>query len=379
MVYDEEKDISEAVAEIDKILKENINTDLNIEKMVMDQASEDNIDLNVRDAQHLIKDIKDIINSLGEKKWKDEKNRSTLKKHCDDLGLDCDTVYDNLMNSFYDKYFKTDPIIIKRLREKLQILSSLVQGKRLRDILAKSFRIKKEIEYDKVKYILSNILDDEYIYSIDKIDSSCEHVVPRKVFNAKQPYNSDIHNLYLAIDQINMLRDTKKFNNTDVSKSKKYYGNRYTETEFEPLERSKGVVARACAYFFTMYPEHFGAIIEVIDIKCLKDWGVFKPNISEHERNLFIYQLQNNINPYIIYPKLVQHAFCDVDENFLIVSSIERRFDKNCNIIEKAINDIDSMFTVYNDNVDNSYKATFGMLRLDKLKESFNRFKNFWM
>ena len=56
--------------------------------------------------------------------------------------------------------------------------------------------------------------------------------------------------------------------------------------------------------------EHLAHVCDVIDISTMKEWcTIYKPAKHEHKRNYFVYQVQKNINPYIIFPKLIDHAF----------------------------------------------------------------------
>jgi len=374
MVYDEKLEIITVIKEIKEITSKNLNRDLNLEKAL------GHLNLDKIKKQEFIKDTKSILDSLGEKRWRDDKHREIIQDHSLSLGVEFQDLYNLVMDSFYDRYFGTDPKTIKKLREKLQILSSIVQGKKLREILKECFRPTKKVEYDKVRFILNKILDDEFIYSQEKIEPTCEHIVPKKHYNGNIEYVSDIHNLYLAINQVNTIRDTKKYSDIEKNnKPKKYFGNKYTEEYFEPIDQSKGIVARSCAYFFTVYPELFGYITDVIDIETLKKWGMFKPDLSEHNRNLFVYQLQHNINPYIVYPRLVQHAFLDVDDKQLATASAEKDLIKYTDNLQNSLLEIEKTLSKYVDNTDDHIKGSYGLLRLNELKESFARFNRFWM
>lgn len=378
MIYDEEKDIHNVVSDIKKIQENNLQPTFDVEFVILNEASRQNVMTNKKSIKHLVKDMDLIFHNLGERKWKDDKNRYILKTHCDKLGFNYEELYECLIDNMCDRYFGTEPKTIKILKEKLQILSSLVQGTKLRNILADCFRPVNTIEYDKIKFILSNLLDDDYVYSIEKNDPTCEHVIPRKIFKNRQIYDSDMHNLFLCINKLNVIRDVKKFSQISNNNGKKYYGNKYTDDIFEPIDKSKGLIARSCAYFFTVYPELFSDITKCIDIDILKNWGLIKPDVTEHERNLFVYQIQHNINPYIIYPKLIEHAFNDVDEKCIILSSIEKQLKNECKTIKKNVNNLEFLLGKYNKYTDHNCKTTISILQLDKIKNQINMINNIW-
>ena len=92
--------------------------------------------------------------------------------------------------------------------------------------------------------------------------------------------------------------------------------NQYSELKkgqvFEPIESHKGNVARAAAYFYTMYPNKAGNIERLFKggLKTLVQWHIQDPVDSvELERNSRIEIIQGNRNPYIDIPELLCKAW----------------------------------------------------------------------
>jgi len=112
------------------------------------------------------------------------------------------------------------------------------------------------------------------------------------------------------------------FNNGSIKVGKNTYGTEYTGASFEPLDEYKGDFARAYMYMFTCY-ENFswtGTSAPTM-IVANETWPMLKPwaknmllewhrkdPVSTKERNRMaaIYKIQNNRNPYIDYPELVE-------------------------------------------------------------------------
>jgi len=79
---------------------------------------------------------------------------------------------------------------------------------------------------------------------------------------------------------------------------------------WEPREDRKGDVARAAFYFYTMYPDEVGSIVEMGDTETLYQWHQDDPaDATEISRNTKVASQQGNRNPYIDYPELVYQAW----------------------------------------------------------------------
>lgn len=118
------------------------------------------------------------------------------------------------------------------------------------------------------------------------------------------------------------INNGSKFNNGSIKVGNNTYGTEYTGLSFEPLDEYKGDFARAYMYMFTCY-ENFswtGTNAPTMLVKSetwpmLRNWARNmllewhrKDPVSEKERKRMaaIYPLQDNRNPYIDYPELVE-------------------------------------------------------------------------
>ncbi len=76
---------------------------------------------------------------------------------------------------------------------------------------------------------------------------------------------------------------------------------------------SKGNVARAIFYFYTMYPTQAGSINDIVsdgDLDVLYQWHLDDPvDGAEITRNNRAEERQGNRNPYIDYPDAVASAW----------------------------------------------------------------------
>lgn len=105
------------------------------------------------------------------------------------------------------------------------------------------------------------------------------------------------------------------------------YGNEYSGKAFEPLDEYKGDFARAYLYMFTCYENYSwtstsapSMIIAKQTYPMLKPWAakmllewseMDPPSSKEMNRAAEIYKIQNNRNPFIDYPELVEYLWGD--------------------------------------------------------------------
>ena len=183
----------------------------------------------------------------------------------------------------------------------------------------------KELTYAEARNELPNLNANPSIY-MDKqkkpsVAINCEHVVPQSRFKKKLPMRSDLHHLYPAYEPLNELRSNFKF--VDIPDSDAtfiYYMdkaknepvsakvdakdvvcevNRY-KAQFEPNGISKGNIARACAYFFTRYPQYLPVMDQVIDVETMIKWHESDPvDVAEQIRDARIFKIQSAHNPYV--------------------------------------------------------------------------------
>lgn len=388
-LFDDDMEIEKIKRDIIEILKKHTYADLKFKQFIAESIPDDsNTRSKQKNINHLINDMYNIVNGLGEIKWVEEEIQNQIQTHCSKIGLDFKKVYNKLNQSLMDKYLNVNADLYSYLREKLQRLSSLVQGAKLREILSECFKTKREIPYDRLRYLLTNILKDKYVYTLQKIDPSCEHVIPKKLFNQQKPMISDMHHIFLAPTSINNIRDRRKFselendpkctyiNEKGVNK-KSSASNKYNSNEFCPEPYSRGRIARACAYFFTVYPEFFPYICDVIDISVMKDWCTkYKPAKHEHKRNYFVYQVQKNMNPYVIFPKLIDHAFLDMEQGQVEKLKLEVKIVEHVDVITVKTEEINAVLEEYIDTAnepEDQMIASSLLIQMEKIKSSISR------
>jgi endonuclease I len=197
----------------------------------------------------------------------------------------------------------------------------------------------KNLGYGNARKILHNELSDIIIYG-SKInhddrnqivyDKNCEHIWSKNYFEYKEPMISDLHILYLCNSKLNSHRQSYKFNEIndnytlldnngekiiekDIICKKHDYCKKDTRKKiFEPPNRSKGKIARACAYFYIVYPEYSKYLPKLIDRNIMAKWNTkYSVDFKEIYKNELIYFYQNNRNPFIKYPILMNIIFME--------------------------------------------------------------------
>lgn len=344
--------------------------------------------LSKKNVNHILNKVCDIINCLGDKKWVEEENKQIIEDLCKLYELDSNKLYKKLLSVLKEKYLGMDVNFVIEMKQKLEKLSSLVQGKELRDALTECFTPLKTIKYERIRYLFTDIVKDKYIYTTQKVDPSCEHIIPKKLFKQERPMMSDMHHIFLAPTVTNNIRDRLKFGIIDKSehfktvdeqgKSKEsHFVNKYTKNLFDPEPYSRGRIARACAYFFTTYPDLFPYLSEVIVLDYLKEWCIkYKPTKGELLRNYFIYQIQKNVNPFIIYPELAIHAYQNVQTKDMVKLKYKNKIAGHISNIDIEIELIKGCLSKYNEILeehDDIVEASYMIIQIEKLRSSINR------
>ncbi|MEO0368397.1 MAG: endonuclease [Pseudomonadota bacterium] len=154
-----------------------------------------------------------------------------------------------------------------------------------------------------------------------KVQANIEHVFPmswvtnaldcgtRKQCRDNDKFNqieSDLHNLYPALTQINKVRSSFKFGM--VAGESRDYGARCDfeldtrQRAVEPRPAVRGDIARAMFYMQNRYGD-LGLKIFSKQAALLKEWHLEDPpDAEEQRRNDTIERLQGNRNPYIDEP-----------------------------------------------------------------------------
>lgn len=148
-------------------------------------------------------------------------------------------------------------------------------------------------------------------------------------YNYGAPY-SDIHHIYPVDSWINSTRNNYPYGEvqnaaTTFQNGSKFGRNSYISTidstpatnAFEPINEFKGDIARSFFYMATRYmfedegfatdqPMTYKSQLRPWALEMLLSWHVLDPvSPKEQERNNAIYSIQQNRNPYIDYPELV--------------------------------------------------------------------------
>ncbi|MBV2167604.1 MAG: endonuclease [Bdellovibrio sp.] len=133
-----------------------------------------------------------------------------------------------------------------------------------------------------------------------------EHTWPQSE-GANGDAKSDLHHLFATTSSTNSMRSSLPFCDVQIVKweadqSKRGY-NEYSEHCFEPPQNHKGNVARALFYFAIRYDKS----IDEHQEKVLRRWHVMDSvDQDELDRNHLIEKYQNNLNPFIEHPELVE-------------------------------------------------------------------------
>ncbi len=187
---------------------------------------------------------------------------------------------------------------------------------------------------------------DPYNYSISSAqrcgtyskEGDCynrEHIIPQSVFSENFPMKSDAHSVTPTDGQVNNLRSNFPHGTVATVTTTSLNGSKlgtsgiagYSGPIFEPLDEFKGDIARMYFYFATRYentvagysfPMFNGTTDQVFTpafLTMLLTWHAQDPvNAREITRNNAIYARQNNRNPYIDRPELVQAVWNPVPD-----------------------------------------------------------------
>ena len=140
---------------------------------------------------------------------------------------------------------------------------------------------------------------------------NCEHTWPQSFFGELEPMKSDLFHLYPTDDFANNKRANNDFGvvvtPTWMNGGSKLGTDSEGQTVFEPRDVHKGNVARTHFYFIIRYDGNYNGYQDAAKMEAhLRNWHVSDPvDSAEQARNEAIYALQNNRNPFIDHPALV--------------------------------------------------------------------------
>jgi len=166
-----------------------------------------------------------------------------------------------------------------------------------------------------------------------------EHSVPNNWFGGEvYPMYSDLFHLYPTDKFINAQRADFPYGETNTTLvygngSKKGNGTSesgYTQMVYEPADDYKGDLARtyfymATRYLYTNFSKNLGAVTFTYQnstcdltnyaINLFLKWHRNDPvSQKELDRNNAVYGIQNNRNPFIDYPELVEHIWGNLQD-----------------------------------------------------------------
>lgn len=144
----------------------------------------------------------------------------------------------------------------------------------------------------------------------DEITLNCEHVVPQSWFHKQEPMRGDLHHLFSCEPACNSRRgndpyyDFPDYVPESLTLGIKESCGKADEGKFEP-EYGKGIVARATFYFLTRYQGILNN--DFVNLQVLLEWHKkFPVSLYEKHRNLAIFELQGNRNPFIDFPEMAE-------------------------------------------------------------------------
>lgn len=141
-----------------------------------------------------------------------------------------------------------------------------------------------------------------------------EHTFPQGNFNGADPMVSDIHHLFVTDNPTNGLRGNLRFGNVVSNVNWSGGGsqrgdNALGQQVFEPRDGHKGRSARAILYFLTRY-QNFGGHVSADMESAVLEWhNQFPPVAVDIQRNEDIFDRQDNRNPFVDYPQMVDRIF----------------------------------------------------------------------
>ena len=133
---------------------------------------------------------------------------------------------------------------------------------------------------------------------------NCEHTFPQSFYNSNVPMRSDIHQLFPTDVTSNSRRGNLPFGMVTSSPSWQQGGSKQGNGVFEPRDAQKGRTARAMLYFALRYQDYSNFLSGQESV--LRNWhAAFPPNVAERTRNQAIANIQQNRNPFVDHPVLI--------------------------------------------------------------------------
>ncbi len=157
-----------------------------------------------------------------------------------------------------------------------------------------------------------------------------EHIIPQSWFDERTPMRSDAFHVVPTDGKVNGMRSNYPHGETNAAaiggKGLGKVGastvSGYSGTVYEPADEYKGDIARSYFYFVTRYESQLtsfdGTVFTGDTYPALKSWFCNlmlewhrQDPVSQKERDRqeAVYQHQENRNPFIDYPEMVEHIW----------------------------------------------------------------------
>lgn len=174
---------------------------------------------------------------------------------------------------------------------------------------------------------------------------NCEHTFPQGFFNSNEPMRSDIHHLFSTDVTANSRRGNDPFGVVSSS-SWSQGGSKSGGGKFEPRDAQKGATARAMMYFVIRYQDyanHFAGQEAI-----LRTWhDNFPPTAGEIARNNGIFALQNNRNPFIDYPQIIERI-SDINATSTATANYSAYYSDDTIMLAQGAGSFNYSFVIYN-------------------------------
>jgi len=135
-----------------------------------------------------------------------------------------------------------------------------------------------------------------------------EHSWPQSQGAGSNPMESDLHHLFITDGPTNSGRGNKPFDNVSSPTLTYTGGSKANSTHFEPRNEQKGATARAMLYFALRYYNQAGVNMGFYSPQesVLLGWhNLYPPTSTDKVRNDSVELYQNNRNPFVDYPQLM--------------------------------------------------------------------------
>ena len=138
---------------------------------------------------------------------------------------------------------------------------------------------------------------------------------------------SDFHNLFASDGSLNGSRNNLNLGNVSddmgaITNPKDSFGNNTecykTDLIFQPPQKDQPMLARAIFYMATRFDD-LDVVEDIASVRSrnhgmlsdLLDWSDNPVTRREYKHNIGVYHFQNNRNPYVDFPELVDYVFGD--------------------------------------------------------------------